>query len=36
VNHDYAWRLAIRFFRSERMRMGGVYLMLAEKYKGVF
>jgi hypothetical protein len=33
VNHNFARGLAGRFLESERMRIGGVYMMLAEKNK---
>jgi hypothetical protein len=34
VNHGYAVRLAGRFLGSKGMRIGGVYMMLAEKKQG--
>jgi hypothetical protein len=33
VNHGFIRGLAGRFMGSERMRMGGVYLMLVEEYR---
>jgi hypothetical protein len=36
VNHSFAKRLARRFLGSEGMRLGGIYLMPAEKDKEGF
>jgi len=33
VNHGFTRGLPGRFMGRERMRMGGVYLMLAEEYR---
>jgi hypothetical protein len=35
VNHGFARGLVGRFLESEGMRIGGVYMMLVEKNKGV-
>jgi hypothetical protein len=34
VNHGSVRGLARRFLESEGMRIGGVYMMLVEEYKG--
>jgi hypothetical protein len=34
VNHGSARRLARRILGSEKMKMGGIYLMFANEYKG--
>jgi hypothetical protein len=34
VNHNFAKGLARRFLGSEGTRSGGVYMILAEEYKG--
>jgi hypothetical protein len=34
VNLSFAKGLAGRFLGSKRMRIGGVYIILVEKYKG--
>jgi len=36
ANYGSVRRLVGRFLGNERMRMGGIYLMLTEEYKGGF